>query len=84
MATSLAMALTRSVLSICLKKYGLDIFAHSLRYAPEHRLVETTFDVKYTKAHRVKVQAISASEILYIDLMLNAVEADRAQLNRYQ
>ena len=57
--------LAQIVLSICLEKYGLYIIAHSLKYSPERRPVETTFDVEYTKSHRLEVQAIPASEILH-------------------
>ena len=62
--TSLAIALAQGVLSICLEKSGLDIVAHSLRYAPERRSVGTTFNVEYTRLHRLEAQAIPASEIL--------------------
>ena len=73
------MALVQSVLSICLEKYGLDIIAHPLMYAPECRLAGTTFDVEYAMAHRLEVRAIPVSEILHTYLLLNALEADRAQ-----
>ena len=63
---------------------GLDILANSLRYAPESRPVGTIFDVKYRKAHSLEVQAILASEILDIDLLLNTLEAYRPQPNFYQ
>ena len=55
------MALAQTVLSICLEKYGLDIVAHSLRYAPERRPPGTTFDLEYTKVHHLELQAIFAS-----------------------
>ena len=78
------MTLAQSALSICLEKYGLDIVAHSLRYAPERRPVGTTFDVEYTKAHRPEVQEIPASEIYHTDILLNALEAERAKPYSYQ
>ena len=74
------MALAQSILSICLEKCDLDIVAHSLRDEPERRSAGTKFDVEYTKAHRLEVHAIPASEILII----NASKADRAQPNCYQ
>ena len=77
------MALAQSVQSIGLEKYGLDIAAQTLRYVPERRPVGTTFDVEYTKAHRLEVQAIPAQEILHTYLLLNALESDMAQLNCY-
>ena len=82
--TYLTMALAQRVLSIFLEKYGIDIVAHSLRYAPGRRPLVTTFDVEYTKAHRLEVQAIRASEILNTDLLLNALEADSARPTCYQ
>ena len=81
--TSLANARAQSVLSRRLEEYGLDIVSHSLMYAPERRPVRSTFDIEYTKAHRLEVQAIPASEMLYSDLLLDALEADRARPNCY-
>ena len=59
----MAMALAQTFLSIFLEKHGLDIVAHFLRYAPVRRPVGSTFEVEYTKAHLLEVQAIPVSEI---------------------